>query len=66
MSTVQEIEKAVSQLSQRDLNTFRDWFQQFDQVAWDKQFEHDVDSGKLDSLADQAIADFRMGKCQEI
>lgn len=43
---------------------FRDWFDQFDQEAWDQQFEEDVASGKLDSLANQAIADFKVGKCK--
>ncbi len=66
MQTVQEIEQAVSRLSKSDLVSFRDWFEKFDQAAWDKQFEKDVKSGKLDALADQAIADLEAGKCKEI
>ena len=33
---------------------------------WDSQFEKDVKAGKLDELANQAIADFEAGKCREI
>jgi len=66
MHSVQEIEKAVSQLSKADLINFREWFDKFDQELWDQQFEEDVASGKLDSLADQAIADFKTGKCKEV
>ena len=66
MHSVQEIEKAVSQLSKADLINFREWFDKFDQEVWDQQFEEDVVSGKLDSLADQAIADFKAGKCKEV
>ena len=66
MQTIQEIERAVSRLSKADLVNFREWFDNFDQDAWDQQFEEDVASGKQDSFADQAIAGFKMGKCTEI
>ena len=33
---------------------FRDWFSEFDAVAWDKQFEEDVAAERLDALADEA------------
>ena len=33
---------------------------------WDKQFEEDVKAGKLDRFAEEALADFRAGKCEEI
>lgn len=65
MSTVQEIEQAVSRLSDQELARFRDWFEQFDAKLWDEQFERAAKSGKLDKLADQAVADFRAGKYKE-
>ena len=66
MHTVQEIEASVAKLSPSDLINFRNWFDKFDQKAWDDQFEKDVKTGKLDSLADQAIADLKAGKCKKI
>ncbi len=66
MQTLEEIEKAVTRLPKSDLRDFRDWFDQYDQNAWDKQFEEDADSGKLDSLADQAISEFKAGQCKEM
>ncbi len=66
MQTIQEIQSVVSQLSTEQLARFRDWFDEFDAKAWDKQFEKDVKSGKLDRLANQVIADFRAGKCKEL
>ncbi len=65
MLTVRDIERAVSQLPSEDLVRFREWFDEFDVKAWDKQFAKDAKSGKLDKLADQAIADFRTGKFKE-
>ena len=66
MSTVKEIESAVSRLSPDDLQSFRSWFQEFDAGAWDQQFEKDVQAGKLDALADEALNDLRAGRCQEL
>ena len=34
--------------------------------AWDKQFEEDVKTGKLDRFAEEALADFHAGRCEEI
>jgi len=66
MQTVKEIQSAVSQLPLDELASFRDWFDEFDAKVWDKKFEEDVKSGKLDQLANQALADFRDGKCKEL
>jgi uncharacterized protein YcbX len=66
MYTVQGIENAVSQLSPEELARFREWFDEFDAKVWDEQFEADVESGKLDKLADRAIADFGAGKYREL
>ncbi len=66
MENVQTIENAVSRLSKPDLKSFRNWYEKFDQKVWDDQFEEDARSGKLDALADQAIADFKAGRCKEV
>ena len=66
MNTVREIEQAVSQLSPEQFASFRKWLDEFEAKMWDKQFEVDAMSGKLDKLADQAISDFRAGKCVEL
>jgi hypothetical protein len=66
VSTVREIEAAVSKLSREELLAFRDWFAEFDAVAWDKQFEADVAAGRLDALADEAIRDLREGRCRDL
>ena len=66
MQTIQEIQSAITQLSREELSRFREWFDEFDAKVWDKQFEDDVKSGRLDRLANQAIADFRAGKCKEL
>jgi len=66
MSTVTEIEAAVERLSREDLARFRAWFQEFDAEAWDRQFEQDVQAGRLDALADEALEDLRKGHCRDL
>jgi hypothetical protein len=66
MSSVHEIETAVSKLSRQELLAFRDWFSGFDAAVWDSQFEKDVAAGRLDALAVEAIRDLRDGRCREL
>ena len=66
MVTVQEIEKAVSNLPAEELARFRSWFEEFDAQLWDKQLEQDAKAGKLDGIARKALADFKEGKFTEI
>ncbi|MDJ0676212.1 MAG: hypothetical protein QNJ36_12640 [Calothrix sp. MO_167.B42] len=65
-TNVEEIERAVSQLSDEELVQFRTWFAEFDAANWDRQFEKDVASGKLDALADKALKDLRQGNCTNL
>ena len=66
MSTVQEIQEAVSQLPQEDLAAFRVWFAEFDAILWDRQLGADVAAGRLDQLAEEALNDLREGRCTDL
>jgi hypothetical protein len=66
MMSILELEQAVTQLPPKDLARFREWFDEFDAQVWDKQFETDAKSGKLDKIAEQALNDYRAGKAKEL
>jgi hypothetical protein len=66
MSTIQEIEAAISQLSESDRAKLRDWLANLDQDEWDKQIADDEAAGRLDALADEALKDLREGRCSEL
>ncbi|WP_198243719.1 hypothetical protein [methane-oxidizing endosymbiont of Gigantopelta aegis] len=66
MKTVEEVEKAVTQLPADQLRKFRAWYEKFDAETWDKQIEQDILSGKLDKLAEAAIADHKSGKSKKL
>jgi hypothetical protein len=66
MPNVQELEKEVSNLSPTDLAEFRAWFEEFDAALWDREFEEDAKSGRLDAAAEKALSDFEKGNFTEL
>jgi hypothetical protein len=65
MSSVKEIESAVAGLSREQLASFRSWFAGFDAEAWDRQFETDVATGRLEALGAEALRDLDAGRCTD-
>jgi len=66
MTRVEKLEQRVQKLSREELAAFRDWFRSYDSDEWDRQIEQDVRAGKLDSLADEAIAAHEAGRTKEL
>ena len=66
MTKVEQLERDVERLSPRELASFRAWFEAFDAAAWDHQIEADARSGKLDPLADAAIAEHKAGRSRKL
>ncbi len=64
--TIEDIENAVAKLAPDQFAKFRDWFEQFDAARFDQKIERDAKADKLDSLANQAIDDFRKGRAREL
>ncbi len=65
MSTVQQIEDAVRQLTPDERAAFRAWFAEFDAEEWDRQFEADVSSGRLNWPAEESRRDLHEGRCTD-
>jgi hypothetical protein len=66
MSRVEGIEGQVKELTPEELKSFREWFVQFDADAWDRQLESDIQSGRLDKLAERALRDYEAGQATEL
>ena len=62
MSTVQEIENAVEKLSEEEFKNFRVWVDQYEADAWDQKIANNIESGKLDFLANEALSELQNGK----
>jgi carbon monoxide dehydrogenase subunit G len=66
MLTLEQIEFAILQLSPDEYKKLIEWFADLDYQRWDKQLEKDIVDGKLEALAQEAIAEFKAGHCREI
>jgi hypothetical protein len=66
MTTLEDIEKAVTELPADQLAKFRTWFEEFEARRFDQRIERDAKAGRLDQLAEQALADFRAGRAREL
>ena len=66
MSPVETIERQIEQLSPEELARLREWFVNFDAAVWDRQFEADVQAGKLDSLAERALRAHAAGRSTKL
>lgn len=64
MGNVKPIEHAAESLPPLGQAGFRRWFVEFDGHAWDRQIEEDASSGKLDHLAAEALADYRVASAE--
>ena len=64
MSTVQEIESAITRLEPKDVHAVADWLQEYREELWDRQIEADAKAGKFDSLIKGAKAGYRAGKAK--
>jgi hypothetical protein len=66
MMTLEELQEAIRKLSPDELRVFREWFWEFDGQIWDKQLEEDIEAGRLDKFAEEAIRDRIEGQCTDL
>jgi hypothetical protein len=66
MTTVEDIERAIERLAPGEFDRLRAWFEEFQAARFDEKITRDAQAGKLDRLAEQALADFRAGRAREL
>jgi hypothetical protein len=66
MSTVQEIEAAISNLPPQDFARLRDWLLERDAKHWDKQIEEDSAAGKFQPLIEEIEKDIAAGRVKSL
>jgi hypothetical protein len=66
MTTAEDIEKAIEQLDPRELARFRAWYEAFEADRFDAAIERDAHAGKLDALAEEALAAHRAGLSRDL
>ncbi len=66
MSNIEQIESAILSLPPAEFRRLTDWLTDLGQSRWDEQLERDVAGGRLDALAEEALADFEAGRTREV
>jgi hypothetical protein len=66
MEKLEDIIQALQRLSPEELTKFEAWYDEFAAALFDAKLARDSLNGKFDALAEQAIADFKAGRCREI
>lgn len=66
MTKLEQIEKSVEALSKDELKKFAAWFAELQAERWDKQIEEDVAAGRLDKLAEEALAELKVGRTRPL
>ncbi|MEH2330801.1 hypothetical protein [Nostoc sp.] len=66
MLTLEQIESTILQLPPNEYEKLIQWFADLDYQRWDEQLEKDIADGKLEALAQEAIAEFETGNYRTI
>jgi hypothetical protein len=66
MTTVEEITAAIAKLSPEQVAQIRAWLDERAEAEWDAQIEQDERAGRLDALADRALAEHRAGRTRPL
>lgn len=66
MTKLEKIEQEIASLTPGEVAKLAQWFAAFQADLWDKQIETDARTGRLDRLADQAIASHHAGKTRPL
>ena len=64
--SLENLEDAILSLPSHEFERLRRWFFDLDYDRWDEQIEQDIADGKLEALAQEAIAEFEAGHCREL
>ena len=66
MTQLERIQDEIEALSHKDYVRLRKWFAEKDWEEWDKQIETDANSGRLDFLVEEAMAEKAKGNLKEL
>ena len=66
MMQVEQLQREIEALPERDFSRLRRWFAEKDWQLWDKQLESDVAAGKLDFLLDEALSAKQQGTLKDL
>ncbi len=66
MTTVKEIQTAIDSLPQKEYKRLMEWIREREGERWDEQIAQDSQTGKLDFLIEEALAEKKAGTLRSL
>ncbi len=66
MSSVETITNAIAQLPPEQVAQVRQWLAEYEEGLWDEQIARDEREGRLDALAERALAEYQAGRTRPL
>ena len=66
MMQVEQLQREIEALPERDFTRLRRWFAERDWQLWDKQLESDEAAGKLDFLLNEGLSAKQIGNLKDL
>ena len=66
MTKLEQVKQTIEALSEKDQAKLRRWIAERNAAQFDEKIERDSKAGKLDKLAEEALADYRAGRTTEL
>ena len=66
MMQVEQLQREIEALPERDFTRLRKWFAERDWQLWDKQLESDEAAGKLDFLLNEGLSAKQIGNLKDL
>lgn len=64
--SVQDIQAAIAQLPQGELDSLLAWIDEYRAEAWDRQIAQDVEAGRFDALRQRVREQRQAGLCRPL
>jgi BioD-like phosphotransacetylase family protein len=64
--SIKELEKAIMNLSVKELSELTAWLIEYRQQVWDRQIEEDLEGGRLDALLDEVDGEYEAGLAEAV
>ena len=66
MTKLEQIQSTIEQLTPTEIARLREWLDELNERLFDEQIERDAKDGKLDKLAEKALAEHRRGLSRKL
>lgn len=66
MTKLEQIQSTIEQLTPAEIARLREWLDELNERLFDEQIERDAKDGKLDKLAEKALAEHRRGLSRKL